>query len=228
MPRFPDGVSGAARTGLAIYHRWSAAHLANLADSLERDASEKLEPRDEWMEARHRHRAYVVGSILSSVAFLEATINEKFSDAADREWSMPVMEHAPKHRDALANAWIGEVKRISTLAKYDLALRLGDLPTLEPGQRPRQDVELVLKIRNALVHHEPEWVYTAGRETPLHIQHQHRFQKAVSGRFADNPFTLSGDPYWPEKCLSASCAQWALRAIEKFVDEFERMVAGSS
>src|SRR4051794_32934788 len=64
------------RTYFSGYHLWGAKHFAELARVIE-------DAHDGSPRFSIRHRAYVTSSILSSVAFLEALVNEFFDDTAD-------------------------------------------------------------------------------------------------------------------------------------------------
>jgi len=226
--RIPEGASGVSWTDLSDHHRWSVEHLSGLAKSLEQ-GWKATEIHPEWVDIRPKHRAYVVGSILTSVAFLEATINELFSHAADTDWSMPFMKDSPRCREALAQAWSEkDTERLPTLKKYDRALRLREPPRRSSSIELREEVKLVIAVRNQLVHYRPEWVAMPGEDALLSDEAKHWLQRKLADRFADNPFTGSDDAYWPEKCLGAGCALWAKRVTEGFVDEFKRLLAGSA
>ena len=73
--------------------------------------------------------------------------------------------------DTLVETFSGEVVRalgtvaaatyereltVGTLAKYQLALVIAGRPQFEQGMNPYQDVKLLTRIRNSLVHFEPE------------------------------------------------------------------------
>src|SRR6266704_6809931 len=114
----------------------SAARLAELARRIEEDHSGQSRFDLE-------HRAYVLSSVLSSVGFLEAMVNELFQDAFDG--------HAPEGgaitplstdtRHLMAEYWrsmkLGERGRI--LDKYQALLRFAGQPVMEEGAQPYQD-----------------------------------------------------------------------------------------
>jgi hypothetical protein len=64
------------RVYFSTYHLWAAEHFAKSAATLE--AAPGRIPRFDI-----EHRAYVTNAILSSVAFLEAAINELYRDVVD-------------------------------------------------------------------------------------------------------------------------------------------------
>ena len=67
------------QTKLSTHHLWSADHFASLVGNLEA----------EHVQTRRRsifslpHRAYVMASLSSAAAFLEALVNELFIDIGD-------------------------------------------------------------------------------------------------------------------------------------------------
>src|SRR3546814_5060220 len=72
-------ISIAFRHYLSISHLSAAALFAKQCQEIESIAG--LTPIDS--QERRQHNAYAVSSVIVSTAFLEATINELFSDCAD-------------------------------------------------------------------------------------------------------------------------------------------------
>lgn len=66
----------AMRMYFSTYHFWAAHHFSKLAGEIE----DKYDGRSIF---NIEHRAYVINSILSSIAFLGAAINELYQDAYD-------------------------------------------------------------------------------------------------------------------------------------------------
>jgi len=105
--------------------------------------------------------AYVTGSILSSVAFLEATINEVYADAADGMLNARKLDAGDVRR--LGILWETEAfeRRAGILEKLQVALTFADSQAFDAGVAPYQDARLLIKLRNFIVHAKPEWI-TAG------------------------------------------------------------------
>ena len=79
----------AMRSYLSTHHLWSAQIFTNLAKAIE-DEYEALDKRSGFDE---HHRAYTLGAITCSAAFLEAAINEVYQDVADgHHGSQPLSE----------------------------------------------------------------------------------------------------------------------------------------
>lgn len=163
-----------------------------------------------------RHRAHVLNAITSSVAFMEAVINEAFLDAIDGHQSYIKSLGASCVAD-LAKGWSANGQdRMKMFDKYDLFLECAGKGPLRRGELPCQDAQRVVRLRNHLTHYKPENV---SADTP------HRFEKSMKGRFAENKLMAgSGNPWFPDKALGAGCAEWAWKASLEFVDDFAKCV----
>jgi hypothetical protein len=72
---------------------------------------------------------------------------------------------------------------------------------------------LTLRLRNALHHFEPD---TLGETVP-----QLPLERELRGKFAANQMMAGmGNPYFPDHCLGAGCAEWAWRSCKAFADYF--------
>ncbi|AOK37132.1 hypothetical protein [Burkholderia cenocepacia] len=134
------------RTYMSMNYLTSAALLARKAHEIEakypRASPPSLEESpslddlfhpDRWpsQATRAEHHAYASGAIMMSAAAVEAFVNELFAECRDR----PGRNHlriARSHAALLARVWteVPAVERDAVLAKFDLALRLLDLPGL--------------------------------------------------------------------------------------------------
>lgn len=198
--------SAQVRTHFSIHHIQSAAHFARLSADTEK--AYRGNCSDELFA---EHRAYVTGSIFTAVSFLEATINELFADTADNP------DRFIKHLDSkvvalMADIWKHEFskKYFPILTKFEKALTLAKKEPFDPGALPYQCIWLLIKLRNALIHYEPEW---NGKQAS-------KFEKMLENKFSLNPLTGPGDAFFPKKCLSHGCAKWAVESSVKFADEF--------
>jgi hypothetical protein len=196
------------RVYYSSYHLWAARHLTALVKGIETVGSER--PRFDI-----RHRAYVTNSIFSAASFLEAAINELFQDVADGHASY-VSGLDTGSKRIMSEFWTFTEGRnrsaFSLLDKYQIDLTFLRRPQFESGHRPFQDASLVVRLRNELVHYEPS---SLGGET------EHTLARQLAGKFDDNTLMRgSGNPWFPDKCLGHGCANWAVRAIVAFADEF--------
>lgn len=196
---------------LSIGHLSAALLFAKQCQDLEESA--KSTPIDGT--ERRLHAAYAVSSIILAAAFLEATINELFSDCADADSAERLSDL--QARSLMGRLWGKGVPRTaaySILEKYEIALELNGKPAIDPGAMPYQDVKLLVDLRNALIHYEPETIACHG------VNQQHKFEKRLAGKFATNQLTGAGNPFYPDKVLGAGCARWAINAAVAFADEF--------
>ena len=215
-----------SRVYLSIGHLKNAAHFARLTG--------ELEQHTEFVWGTFKpHEAYAMGAVLSSVAFLEAAVNELYADAADVSHPDEIMRDIgegyamdmPKDlRGLLAGLWNTEKFRIGarTLEKYEVVLKVAGGEEFDKGSTPYQDVALLIKLRNALIHFEPA-SHHEGNEEPTGLEAK------LTGKFPLNPIAappinpLGNDPllpFLPDRCLGHGCALWALRSCVAFDKEF--------
>jgi len=196
------------RTYYSSYHLWAAEHFTALAAGIE--ALPGAVPRFDI-----QHRAYVTSTIFSSVAFMEAAINEIFKDAADSqgEFIAPIDAGSRKMFKAFWDLAEDQNRsRFSALEKYQIALTFCRKDQFSNNYLGYQDAKLVIQLRNELMHYKPE---SFGGDV------RHRFEKKLKHKFPENQLMSgSGNPYFPDKCLGSGCAEWAVKASKAFVDEF--------
>lgn len=205
------------RSPLRIRHYFSAQHFLGGA-ALARKAAE-IEATDQRApdhELISTHRAYVITSILSAVAFLEAGVNEVFANAHDGVRELP----NPDSRELFGRMWnrgVPRTSRFSILEKHQIALDLYRAEPFDPGREPYQDVQLVVQLRNALVHYKPEWIEPDGYQ----VSGPHDFEKRLRGKFPENPVLLPiATAFFPDRVLGSGCAKWALASSLAFAEEF--------
>jgi hypothetical protein len=221
QPSVAHAIAGALTVRMRTYLSWqhlrAAARFAREVRRLEGEHTGGA-PNDELFI---EHRSRVIAVVLSSTAFLEATINELFADLA--EGSTDHWSQLPEETSSvMAEMWrrgVPRTARYPILEKYDIALALARKPPLSRGEQPYQDADALIAIRNALVHYEPSW--EVATHQPAEGE-RHKFEKRLSGRFHRNPLTGEGNPFWPDKCLSYGCCDWAVRTALALADECSR------
>ena len=167
--------------------------------------------------AWRQHWAASVSAVVMSAAFLEATINELFSDCVDDPMSPRlVCVQARALMEAMWKQGIPRRAGYPILQKYEIALELNAKPAFDRSGSLHQNAKSLVDLRNALVHFEPQTITaTVGEKTQAH-----KFD-TLKGKFPDNELLAgAGNPYYPEKLLGAGCAQWAVRSAVAFTDEF--------
>jgi len=169
----------------------------------------------------HEHRAYVLGSVTSSVMFLEALINELFSDAADGHLNGAMNKFASTELERLKLLWdfgVPRTARYSITYKFTICLKALSRPAMEISKAPQNGIKLLVQLRNALTHYEPETV-TSVASIAAGAKGGHKFD-ALQTLFPDNTLVASGNAYFPDKCLGAGCAAWSRTVAIAYADEF--------
>jgi hypothetical protein len=144
-------------------------------------------------------RAYASACIMSSVAAMEALINELYI-APNGRLRASIGDFEEKF-------WPRQTGIVwkPTLEKYQCALdRLG-CARLAEGADPFQSAQLLVKLRNDLMHYQPPWE-NAG---------------AFSVRFALSPFVDREAELLALRCMSAGCVTWAVETVVNFVRAFD-------
>ena len=146
------------RDYMAVHHLWAAQRWARMCD----EAESKL-VADGNNEMDFGHRSLAVAAIMSSVAFLEAFINEFYADAA----SPGAVTYRTEGLSAavlaqVAQSWAdGETpgqpdKAPKVLRLYRHALHCAQAPGFDTGRDPYRSAVLLIQLRNTLVHFVPE------------------------------------------------------------------------
>lgn len=191
----------------------SAANLTRLAGEIESTGTNVS--RDDQLH----HKGYVAGAILQATAGLEAAISE-------------VLMHGPTH--SIGSATVGEEKSAllktfaevidsaKALDRYNLTLRLLGYSQFDPSAQPYQDADLIVRLRNELVHYRSHW--SDGDKVVRTDDRAAAKKNLLAGlsnkRFAKPPFVADGSVFFPHRCLSSACARWAVDRCVAFHDDF--------
>lgn len=138
------------RTYFSIQYIQSAAYFARSCAAIEKTHDGKYSE-----ELFTQHRAYVIGAIFGAVSFLEATVNELFKDTVENPHG-PIKELKRDAIERMATMWKLQVERQSILNKFQIALLLAHKKVFDIGKEPYQSVNLLVELRNTLVHYKPE------------------------------------------------------------------------
>lgn len=208
-------------TGYALYtffslqHAKSAAYFARQAA----DTENQLNPDLISSELHTALSAQVTGCLFSSVAFLEATINELFADAKDSKGAANNL--SVQTQKVIAAVWSSETDQKSTLCKYQLFLEAAGAPALDKSRQPYSEVALLIKLRNNLIHYNASWLDT-GTAKML------RSGALVTSKL-DNP--VAQLPKLPgiagqssTAWLSSGTAKWAFSSALAFTEEFYQLL----
>ena len=197
-----------SRDRLSRHHIISAHHFAQSAEAIE-DSDGDLPQAEKW-----RYRAYVTAAVLSSVAYLSASINELYLEV--RKLSQPGEPHVRRELDLLVEAW-PRISRVQVLQRYQLALAVADADQYNPNRVPFCDADNLIRLRDALISYDADWVDEKGKQQTLEA----RLQK----KFSPSPLVSSKRPWFPDQCLGAGCAKWAVETVQVFTNDFYRRMA---
>lgn len=196
------------RSYFSTSHLWTASYAAHMAELKEKrglpEGAFRIDPQ---------HRSHVTTAVLSSVAFLEAVINEVFTDAVDGQGGKRlegIREPKLALMRTLWNATEGQNRYLGILEKYALLLTALEKQPPPKDRSPHQDTEFLIRLRNDLVHFKP---VTQGRDELTRLGH------ALKPRFPPNKLMQGmGNPYFPDHCLGAGCAAWAVKTAKEYAD----------
>lgn len=205
MPNLEIHGTGRIISTFALQHLMAAALFARHAQIIERQNLEM--PFGAFFEDI---RSYVSGAIMSSTAALEANINELF------------IAHGGPLRSTLhdfdTDFWGRKgIEQKSILAKYQEALRILGKEKLREDSPFYEDAEDLIGLRNCLVHFKPLWDPEKKRQVDL--------VGKLKNKFALSSFCDEGADFIAMKCMSYSCAAWAVLVSKAFVKEFS-MISG--
>lgn len=194
-------VSGTMRSrmGFAVQHLMAAANFSRQCCAVEK--KHIGEPIDYFFD---EIKYCSTASILFSVASLEAHINELF------------FEHSssfPNHSENLIKRTFEAIEKASILKKYQMALSLRGAEDFDIGKdNSFKATEVLIRLRNALVHFKPEWEDDQKKHKTI--------SDSLRGRFEMSPFIEKHAPIFPKKFMSYGCSKWAVNTATKFLAAF--------
>lgn len=188
------------RMNLAVQNMLAAARFSRRVAELE-DSNISQPFRSFWEEILHNS----IASVMCCSSSLEAYANELFfeREAVFPKFSAPLLD----------NLW-ETYERKATLEKFEFALLLSEKSGIDKGTTPYQDVQIVVELRNALVHFKPEWDTQADRHLKL--------SKKLKNKFDPSPF-LDDELVFPRRWATHGCTSWSVRSCLNFAAEFERL-----
>lgn len=189
------------RYNFAVQHLVAAARFARLCFQVEAINSGKP-----FGPFHDEIRSYATAAVFSSVAALEANINEVFADAQDGSISFGTV-----NSKLVNEIWeLIETKQI--LEKYQFALLIQGKDRMSKGEKAYHYANTLITARNALVHFKPEW---------HHQQKMHeKISRILKGKFQLSPFLDENAPIFPMRCMTHGFADWAIRSSLNFVSRF--------
>ena len=189
------------RYNFAVQHLAAAARFARLCFQVEaRNSGKPFGPFYDEI------RSYATAAVFSSVAALEANINEVFADAQDGSISFGTL-----NSKLLNEIWkLIETKQI--LEKYQFALLIQGKDRMSKDEEEYRFANTLIAARNALVHFKPEW---------HHQQKMHeKISRNLKGKFQLSTFLEENVPIFPMRCMTHCFADWAIRSSLSFASRF--------
>ncbi len=223
----------AQRYNLSYQHMEEAIYMARMSEKCEIDNKGKIfSDGDHWCHSR----SYVVGSIMISVACIEAKINEFYADWFDKYnnfriytsreylvskefiecWNILFVEKNKDKQGSVEETILTAYNksRNEILKKYQVALLSIVKRKFDISQNPYQDMQNLIILRNMLTHFRSEWSYN--------LDEYKKLEDKLRGKFETSPF-YKGE-FFPFGCLSSDCAKWAVQSSMNFIFEFFRLI----
>lgn len=186
---------------------------------LESEQAIRTRKRDKIIE---EHQAFFYGAIFNIVSYLEAYINELYVDISEGNFQNLNIEDDSLIQ--IRDLWKLNIPRTAsfkTIDKYQIMLSICKKQKINTSTRPYQDVEILIKLRNSLIHYEPEYIESKFKNPAAQL---HRFEKYLHGRIELNPFSTKLDDFYPIKIISYSCCDWALNSTIQFIKDFNKQI----
>ena len=186
------------RSAFAVQHMMAAARFSRMCGEIE--IANKEQPLGEFFD---RQIGAVSAAVMLATASLESNINEYLCEP---EQVFPnLLEHSP-------HTLVQLLEHKSILEKYQSVLSFRGVAEYAAGEAPYQDVDALIKLRNALVHFKPEW----HDEQELH----RKIEGRLKGRFEINPAIGENGVFFPQQCMSYGCTKWAVNVALEFMRNF--------
>ena len=223
-------MSVSVRAHLSVTHFKNARIFRDKAKRIE--AIYNNEPSSEVPQIdKEEHKAYCMNSIIGSVTFLESFAKEFAADLEDdqnRVDNGKDPQHVPEidasHRQAIVNEpnLSNRLDNASPPIKYNVYLDIIGENEFDRSSDPLEPALVLTQLRNELVHYTPQWL--EGGAPKDYTEDEYGFEEDLRGRFDLNPLMPSGNPFFPDQCLSYGCAEWALRYARALVYHFSNRV----
>ena len=131
------------RDCFSVRYIQSAALLCHLAYAIEQ---EYRDAKKISLDLQLRHEVFVLNSVLSSVSFLESTINELYADVADEAYYFADEKHEVLLR-SIGEKWKNEKNfdRAPLLSKYQKILTIAGMPSFDEGDQAFANLRILIE-----------------------------------------------------------------------------------
>lgn len=188
------------RSAFAVQHMIAAARFSRMCGEIE------IANQDQALDGFFDSQIGAVSAtVMLATASLESNINEYLCES---EQVFSGLSRQSSH------ALVKLLERKSILEKYQAVLSFRGVDEYPAGKAPYQDVDAVIKLRNALVHFKPEW----HDEQELH----RKLAAQLKGRFKINPAIGEDGVFFPQQCMSYGCTKWVVNTTLAFMKDFSK------
>lgn len=202
--------TGTATAEFDIRYSFTAQYLGASALFARRCADiERTHPDNIDETTRIEHCGLVTAVIMQCAAAVEA-------ESAELTMHGPGNHLGSDRMDRNAHAFLAPLAEIiddqEALTRFKLILHLLDKPPMPEGEQPWQDMAVLVRLRNELIHYKSKW----GKE----MDRQKFFASLKSLHLAKPPFVPTNTNFFPRQFLGASCAAWSVRTAVGFLNGF--------
>lgn len=190
---------------------------AEMAEAAGESVEEIGDVLNDPVTAKQECRFYATGAVIAAAAFTEACINSLIYRGISTEGHPARLEM----KNASVLEKIHDYTHISlfdygTLNKYKLVLAIAD-KDLDTGGQVVENITLVYKLRNTLIHHQPAFDVLSDEEVEQRLGELYH-------KFDTSPLYPEGGLFFPYQCMSFDCARWAIEACLEFTEYFYSQV----
>jgi len=186
------------RSAFAVQHMIAAASFSRMCGQIE--IANRDKPLGEFFNDQI---GAVSATVMLATASLESNVNEYLCEP---EQVFPNLLGESPH------LLVQLLEQNSILEKYQAVLSFRGIAEYPAGEPPYQDVDALIKLRNALVHFKPEW----HDEQELH----RKIEGRLKGRFEINPAIGDNGVFFPQQCMSYGCTRWVVQTSLDFMRDF--------
>ncbi len=199
------------QTFFSIQHVRAATYFARESARLQK----RMKKSATTLQLSTPLKATVTAALFSSVAFLEATINEIYAEAEKENGLLGSID--PNASKLIAYLWeSGEIDRASVMNKFSILLAAASRDPLDKGSKTCQEVKSLISLRNALMHYKSSWldIGTEGMVRKGALTNSGLI-KSISSSFEWLPGSSRSDGW-----MSADCAIWSAESSINYANYF--------
>ncbi|HLP91446.1 MAG TPA: hypothetical protein VK184_23040 [Nostocaceae cyanobacterium] len=201
----------------------SAYVNANLSQEIFDKQLDALAKEEIPNKADINYTSFNLNAVINSVMFIEATINEFYSEISEAKNDSLIVQHLGEQQVKRVNKFLKTnenfLQKENNLYKYDLALVLLDQNEFDKGRSPYQPAKILVDLRNFLIHYKIETVdILEDKASKLEASLKNKF--GMHPLYKDNDITLKCFYPFPKNYLSHECAKWSIKTSREFVETF--------